>query len=152
VSETVKLYGLNKLRETLVVAESTRRSMRSNRGKDTKPELLLRRPLWRAGLRGYRKNVRKLPGTPDIVFGKAKVAVFVHGCFWHGHGCSKASVPRSNREFWTAKIARNQSRYAEQTAELTARGFLVVTVWECDLKSGLDALIGQIAAHLAARR
>ncbi|MBS1713655.1 MAG: very short patch repair endonuclease [Armatimonadetes bacterium] len=123
--------------------------MQSNRGKDTKPELALRRALWAAGLRGYRKNVRKWPGTPDVVYGRAKVAVFVHGCFWHGHGCAKASIPRSNRTFWTAKIERNQSRFLEQVSSLEAEGFRVLTVWECELKTGVEEVVTRIGRLLS---
>src|SRR5687767_15564066 len=79
-----KGYGIRNLRETMVVAESTRRSMQGNRSEGTKPELAFRKALWQAGLRGYRKNSKKLPGSPDVVFGKSKLAVFVHRCFWHG--------------------------------------------------------------------
>ena len=150
MSETVKLYGINKLRETLVVAESTRRSMQSNRSKDTKPELALRAALWQAGLRGYRKNVRSLPGTPDVVFGRARLAVFVHGCFWHGHGCGKAKTPTQNRAFWLAKVELNQQRHERHLAELAGRGYRTLTVWECELGSDPVAVLGRIKESLEA--
>lgn len=152
MSETVKLYGINKLRETLVVAEATRRSMRSNRSKETKPEVALRKALWGAGVRGYRKNVRKMPGTPDVVFGKAKVAVFLHGCFWHGHGCGNAKVPSVNKVFWGEKIRRNAERHDRNTQALQKLGYEVITVWECELKSDLEGWVAEIAAKVARRR
>lgn len=138
MSESVRLYGINKLRETLVVAEATRRSMQGNTSRDTKPEVALRLRLWHSGLRGYRKNVRRLPGTPDIVYGPSRVAVFVHGCFWHGHDCGKGRIPRQNRAFWEAKITRNQERHTASVTSLEAQGYRVVTVWECEQKTCPD--------------
>jgi len=151
VSETVKLYGINRLRETLAVAESTRRSMQGNRSKDTKPELALRRALWGSGLRGYRKNVRKLPGTPDIVYGPKRVAIFVHGCFWHGHDCERMRTPKQNREFWIEKVRLNKERHDRHVLNLTKSGYWTITVWECELKYKMDEVIRQILGVLAAR-
>lgn len=151
VSESVKLYGINRLRETLVVAESTRRSMQGNRSKGTRPELLLRRALWSAGLRGYRVNVRKLPGTPDIVFGKRKVAIFVHGCFWHGHDCKGTRAPRQNRAFWEEKLRRNQERHEQNCRRLSELGYLTLTIWECNLKNALDEATRHIRGVLEGR-
>lgn len=151
MSETTKLYGINKLRETLVVAESTRKSMQGNRSIGTKPEVALRSALWHAGLRGYRKNVRKLSGSPDVVFGRAKIAVFVHGCFWHGHDCGKAKIPRLNNVFWSTKIERNRERDTQNVVALESKGFLVVTLWECQLKDSLQATVDQVRSLLKER-
>ena len=150
MSETVKLYGINRLRETLVVAESTRRSMQGNRSKDTKPELALRRALWGSGLRGYRKNVRKLPGTPDIVYGPKRVAIFVHGCFWHVHeGCRLAATPSTRPEFWRAKLGRNVERDSDAIAMLAMLGWRVLVVWECSTRrGGVDDLHGALLAWI----
>lgn len=102
--------------------------------RDTKPELLVRRRLWRDGFR-FRVNVRSLPGTPDVVLGKYRTAIFVNGCFWHGHrACGSYTVPKTNTEFWDGKIRRNVRRDAVNAELLEAYGWRVVTVWECELK------------------
>lgn len=103
-------------------------------GKDTKPEILVRRYLFSRGLR-FRKNDKRLPGHPDIVFPKYKTVVFVHGCFWHGHeGCKYFVMPKSNVEFWQNKIHTNIERDAVITKMLSDSGWTVLTVWECELK------------------
>lgn len=100
-------------------------------------ELKLRRALWRLGFR-YRINDKRLPGSPDIVLPKHRTAIFVHGCFWHGHkGCKHYTVPKTNVDFWTAKIARNQERDQEVWRQLEAKGWYVIVVWECELKKTL---------------
>jgi DNA mismatch endonuclease (patch repair protein) len=126
------------------VAEATRKSMRANRSTETQPERRLRRALWAAGLRGYRKNVRGLPGRPDVVFGRAKLAVFVHGCYWHQcPHCRRNLTPKKNAAFWQAKFAANQARDARTQAALEALGYRVHVVWECQLKD-VDAVVGEI--------
>ena len=103
----------------------------------TKPELKLRLGLWGLGLR-YRVNDKKLPGTPDVVMPKYRTAIFVHGCFWHGHKyCKFYTVPKTNTDFWTAKIARNQERDQEVWRLLEAKGWYVIIVWECQLKNAV---------------
>ncbi len=102
--------------------------------KGTRPETLVRKGLFRKGFR-YRLNVKELPGCPDIVLPKYHTAIFVHGCFWHGHkGCKSYSIPKTNTEFWTAKVARNQQRDQEVWRQLEAKGWYVIIVWECELK------------------
>ena len=109
--------------------------MAAIRSKDTKPEIGLRKGLFARGLR-YRKNVRSLPGKPDIVFSRAKLAIFVHGCFWHRHeGCKIASEPKSNTAFWNAKFARNINRDIENSQRLSSLGWHIAVVWECELNS-----------------
>ncbi len=104
------------------------------KGRDTQPELIVRKLLWGLGAR-YRLHRRDLPGAPDIVLPGRKLAVFVHGCFWHGHDCARgARVPKSNRDYWVAKVARNQARDARTQTELAALGWRVEVVWECQLK------------------
>jgi DNA mismatch endonuclease (patch repair protein) len=104
------------------------------RGKDTKPELALRRLLHAAGYR-YRLHAPNLPGRPDLAFTRRRAAVFVHGCFWHGHDCPRgARAPKQNADYWRAKMARNRVRDAAAEAALAARGWRVLTVWECELK------------------
>ena len=104
------------------------------RGKDTSPELKVRRMLWAMGLR-YRLHRRDLPGAPDIVLASRRLAVFVHGCFWHGHDCARgARVPKQNRDYWTGKIGRNRTRDAANLATLESKGWTALIVWECELK------------------
>ena len=104
------------------------------RGKATKPELLVRHWLWSHGYR-YRLNVKSVPGKPDIVLRKYRTAIFVNGCFWHGHeGCSLYSVPKSNTEFWIAKVQRNRERDQQEYKALHDAGWQVVVIWECQLK------------------
>ena len=108
--------------------------MRRVRGKDTSPERIVRRLIWRLGGR-YRLNRADLPGKPDIVLPARRLAVFVHGCFWHGHDCARgARVPKANRDYWVAKVARNRARDATARAALERAGWRVEVVWECELK------------------
>ena len=109
------------------------------RGRDTKPELRVRRLLHRLGYR-FRLHRRDLPGTPDLFLPKYQLAVFVHGCFWHGHdGCKRAKLPETRREFWRTKIDANKGRDAEAIVALARSGIEAVTLWECQLKD--DQLI-----------
>ncbi|MEO5338167.1 MAG: very short patch repair endonuclease [Magnetospirillum sp. WYHS-4] len=95
----------------------------------------VRRALWAAGLR-YRLHAKMLPGRPDIVFPSRRIAVLVHGCFWHGHeGCPRHRIPKSRVEWWTAKINRNKKRDAEVRAALAAAGWAVIVLWECEAES-----------------
>ena len=104
------------------------------RGKDTKPEELVRKYLFSKGLR-YRKNVKDLPGRPDIVLSKYRTCIFVNGCFWHKHeGCKYFVWPKNNAEFWKNKINGNVARDRHQQQELIAEGWNVLVVWECELK------------------
>ena len=104
------------------------------KGRDTGPELLVRRALWAAGLR-YRLQAADLPGRPDLVFRGRRVALFVHGCFWHQHGnCRAGRMPTAHRDFWTAKLTRNTDRDAETKRALQQLGWRVLTVWECETK------------------
>ena len=108
--------------------------MRRVRGKDTGPELAVRRMLWGAGYR-YRLQGAHLPGRPDLVLAGRRTAMFVHGCFWHGHDCARgARQPKANAAYWIGKIARNRERDARVTGELRATGWRPVVVWECELR------------------
>ena len=108
--------------------------MRAVPGKDTSAELKLRRLLTRMGLR-YRLHRRDLPGSPDVAFIGRKTAVFVHGCFWHGHDCRRgARTPKTNADYWIAKVARNRARDAAAETALAAIGWRAEVVWECELK------------------
>ena len=104
------------------------------KGKNTKPEELVRKYLFSQGFR-YRKNVRTLPGSPDIVLPKYKTAIFVNGCFWHGHvGCKYFVWPENNAEFWREKITANIERDSRNIKLLEQAGWKVLVVWECELK------------------
>jgi DNA mismatch endonuclease (patch repair protein) len=112
-------------------------NMSQIKGKDTKPELLVRQYLHAQGLR-YRLHDKTLPGKPDIVLPKYKTIVFVHGCFWHKHeGCAKAAAPKTRTEWWQEKIGRNVINDERQQTELALKGWKVLTIWECRLKSAL---------------
>jgi DNA mismatch endonuclease (patch repair protein) len=117
------------------------------RGKDTKPELALRKVLHRLGLR-YRLHGAGLPGKPDLVFRRYKAVVFVHGCFWHRHAeCSIATTPKSNTSFWVEKFRKNVTRDASVTAQLEEQGWKVLVAWECELSIPAKAL--QVGVRLA---
>lgn len=109
-------------------------NMAAIHGKDTKPEMVVRKWLWGHGFR-YRLNHPRLPGKPDIVMRKYRTCIFVNGCFWHGHeGCKYYTIPKTNTEFWVAKIRRNQERDLKVQHELAAMGWHSITIWECELK------------------
>src|SRR6218665_1997691 len=104
-------------------------------GKETKPEILVRKYLFSKGFR-YRKNVKSLPGKPDIVLKKYNTVIFIHGCFWHGHEvCKKAALPADNREFWEKKINSNIIRDKKAELTLTQRGWSVIVVWQCEISN-----------------
>ena len=125
------------------------KNMSAIRGKDTKPEMIVRRGLWKRGFR-YRLNHKRLPGHPDLVLRKYRTCIFVNGCFWHGHNVAMpqiengklkiensecCKIPKTNREFWVNKIRRNQQRDIEDQQKLAAMGWHCITVWECELTS-----------------
>ena len=114
------------------------------RGKDTVPELIVRRMVHAEGYR-YRLHRKGLPGKPDLVFPGRRKAVFVHGCFWHGHGCKIGRLPKSRAEYWEPKIARNRERDAQNRAELESLGWQILTVWQCETKDAeaLNRRIGE---------
>ena len=127
--------------------------MASIRSKDTKPELVVRKGLWKRGFR-YRLNDKRLPGHPDLVLRKYRTCIFINGCFWHGHNVTESQVkseelrvkngdlvdsacckiPKTNREFWVAKIRRNKERDKEEQRKLAQMGWHSIVVWECELK------------------
>lgn len=117
------------------------KNMASIRSKDTKPEKIVRRGLWKRGFR-YRLNYKRLPGHPDLVLRKYRTCIFVNGCFWHGHMVDTLSfenskcckIPKTNLEFWETKIRRNKERDIEEQHQLAAMGWHCLTVWECELK------------------
>ena len=126
--------------------------MASIRSKDTKPEMLVRRYLFARGFR-YRVNVKRLPGTPDIVLRKYRTVIFINGCFWHGHeDCRYFVLPKTNTDFWKAKINRNRERDMQKRIQLRLLGWHTIILWECQLKpmqremtlKGLERTLNQI--------
>ena len=119
------------------------------RSVNTKPEIALRRALWRRGFR-YRVNVKGLPGSPDIVLPKHRTVVFVNGCFWHAHkGCKIYHLPQTNTDFWLTKVTRNQERDQEVWRQLEAKGWSVVIVWECELvKAKFEGTVERVASEI----
>lgn len=134
--------------------DQRRRIMQSVRTKDTGPEWIVRRLLHRQGYR-FRLHSRHLPGRPDIVLPSRRIAIFVHGCFWHGHECRKGRLPKSRLEYWQPKIAANRHRDTKNVKELAALGWRVMVVWQCETRE-VDRLLGSLVAfielrHLAAK-
>ena len=103
-------------------------------GKNTNPEILVRKFLFSQGFR-YRINVKTLPGKPDIVLPKYKIVIFVNGCFWHGHNCKKGKLPSSNIDFWKEKISNNKSRDNKNTDLLVKLGWKVIIIWQCEISN-----------------
>lgn len=121
--------------------------MRRVKGKDTSPELKVRKALTALGAR-YRLHRKDLPGSPDIVLPGRRLALFVHGCFWHGHDCARgARTPKANRDYWLAKVARNRARDTASAEALAALGWRVETIWECELKQGLAERLAALLAR-----
>ena len=132
--------------------------MRRVKGRDTAPELRVRKALTALGAR-YRLHRKDLPGNPDIVMAGRGLAIFVHGCFWHGHDCARgARVPQANRDYWLAKVGRNRARDVRTRDALEAQGWRVETIWECELKdvavleARLRGLLGDTGAAKSTAR
>ncbi|WP_426175578.1 very short patch repair endonuclease [Massilia sp. TWR1-2-2] len=123
-----------------IVAPSVRSRMMSGiKGKNSKPEMLVRKLLFAAGFR-FRLHRRELPGTPDIVLPGRKIAIFVHGCFWHAHaGCKYAKLPATRPDFWATKLNANVDRDRQAIEKLTAMGWRVLCVWECSTRNSASA-------------
>ena len=114
-------------------AEQRSRTMRAVKSRDTGPELIIRRLLHGAGYR-FRLHRNDLPGKPDLVFPGRHKIIFIHGCFWHGHNCARgARMPKSNSDYWKSKIQRNNTRDLQNIAKLTAAGWGILVIWECDI-------------------
>lgn len=118
-----------------MVSDAVHNSMVANKRVNTKPELVVRRMLREIGWRGYRCDWKKCVGHPDIAYPGRKIAIFVHGCFWHHHeGCKYATTPKSNVEYWQQKFERNRARDERVSKQLEGEGWHVVVIWECELK------------------
>ena len=108
-------------------------------GKETKPEIFIRKFLFSKGFR-FRKNDKRYPGKPDIVLPKYKTIIFIHGCFWHGHNCPAGKLPETNREFWKNKIQGNIIRDQNNIKELKSLGWKIITIWQCEINNKLNRL------------
>ena len=137
--------------ECLPLDQHATNSMKSNKCKDTKPELLVRKALREAGYPGYRLQW-KVPGRPDIAYPGRHIAIFVNGCFWHRCPFCNLPLPKSHTDFWKEKFDRNVERDRIKTHELESMGWIVITVWECELKMDLEAVVSRITNVLESRR
>lgn len=139
----------------VLTAEQRRLNMSRIRARDTKPELLVRRGLHARGLR-FRLHRRALPGCPDLVFPRFRAVVFVHGCFWHGHGCPMFKLPATRRKFWIRKIKGNAERDRKALAALAAERWRVLVIWECALRGpgrrNVDTVADEVARWLRGRQ
>ncbi len=124
--------------------------MAAVRNRNTEPEIAVRKLLWSLGYR-YRLHCAQLPGTPDLVFSGRRRAVFVHGCFWHGHRCARGKMPASNRSFWLNKIEANRERDKRVKRKLHALGWRALTIWQCQIKKP-DILESRLGRFLGPRR
>lgn len=120
--------------------EGRSRIMSSIKSRDTTPELLVRKAIWAKGYR-YRVNCKRLPGKPDLLFAKHKIAIFVHGCFWHHHFCQLNRYPKRNVVFWREKLDTNVKRDTANISKLKSLGYRVIVLWECEIDKDLDGLL-----------
>jgi DNA mismatch endonuclease (patch repair protein) len=138
----------------ILSAQERSERMRLIKSKDTRPELIVRKLCRELGYKGYRLHRKDLPGKPDIAFVSHKVALFVHGCFWHGHNCKTGNRhPKQNANFWTTKICQNKERDAKVEERLLAMGWNILIIWECQLKKKnrktlSDTLTQFLSVHL----
>ena len=130
-------------------AEFRSEIMRRVKGKNTRPEIFIRRLIYCLGYR-YRLYRKDLPGTPDLTFSSRKKIIFIHGCFWHGHDCKRGQrIPVKNNSYWVKKISKNKERFGNQINELDAGGWEVLVIWECEIKkSNYSMLINKIKEFL----
>lgn len=149
---------MNKKREKSAKSETPEqrvsRLMKANKSKGTKPELLLRKALWQAGKRGYRLHSKEVPGRPDVSFSKNKLAVFVHGCYWHQcPRCEgKKAYPRSNKAFWDKKFAENAARDARVQVSLRESGWQSLVFWECEVRPDAEGCAQRVSLALSGER
>lgn len=140
-----------KIQAPIASSDAVSKSMRSNKRRDTKPELEVRRMLRDMGYGGYRLDWKKAPGHPDIAYPGRKIAIFVNGCFWHRCPMCNLPMPKSHQDYWIPKLERNVRRDAEKTGQLKAAGWDVVIIWECEIRKDpegvctrLDKALGQV--------
>lgn len=121
----------------------TSKVMSTIRGKDTKPEILLRKALWANGMRGYRLHWKKVPGRPDISYPGRKIAIFVHGCYWHRCPHCDPSIPKSHKDFWREKFRKNKERDKKKKKALEEERWKVLTFWECQIKKDIEECVNK---------
>lgn len=126
--------------------ESISRVMSANKGKNTSPEIKLRKGLWKKGLRGYRLHWSNVPGRPDIAYTKKKLAIFVNGCFWHRCSRCDLPLPKSNKNFWKTKFKNNKERDKKKNIILNEKGWKTITVWECEINNDLGVVVDGISS------
>jgi DNA mismatch endonuclease (patch repair protein) len=131
-------------RAPIPVNETTSRLMSKNKSKNTKPELILRKEMWRNGVRGYRLHWKKAPGKPDIAFPGRRIAIFVNGCFWHRCPNCEPQMPKSNVEFWKNKFEKNVERDKKKLEQLAENGWQTITIWECQIKDDVTEQVERI--------
>lgn len=136
-------------RSPIPLKETTSRVMSANKAKNTTPEIELRKLLSRENIRGYRLNWKKAVGRPDIAFPKQKIAIFVNGCFWHRCPYCKPRLPKTHRNFWEQKFAKNKSRDKEKVATLRKDGWRVLTIWECQIKKHPNQSVAKVKKVLS---
>ena len=129
-------------------SENVSKSMKGNISRDTKPEITLRKALYSIGIRGYRVNWKKVPGSPDICFVGKKIALFVNGCYWHRCPKCNLPLPKTNRNFWNRKFNRNIERDKLKKERLINMGWMVLTIWECEIKKDIKDVITRVAGIL----
>jgi DNA mismatch endonuclease, patch repair protein len=139
-------------RAPLPARESTSRAMSANRGKGTRPELRMRQILHASGVPEFQNNPNGIPGRPDIAFTTAKVAIFVHGCFWHRCPHCRPSLPRTHRAFWGKKFRANKLRDARKARILRTSGWRVLTVWECQVRERQSVVLRRVLLALESKR
>ena len=132
--------------------EITSEIMSRIRGKDTKPEVALRKAIWAKGLKGYRLHWKKAPGTPDISFPGQKFAIFVHGCYWHRCPYCKLSMPKTHKKFWNDKFEKNKGRDKRKIRALRKEGWQTLTFWECQIKKDLNRCVERVLSNSMNRR
>lgn len=135
-------------RSPIPIEEVTSKVMSSNKGKNTKPELMLRKELWKYNIKGYRLHWKKAPGRPDIAFPKKKLAIFINGCFWHRCPKCNLSLPKTNTTFWKDKFDNNVIRDKKKIELLKSNGWNVIIVWECMIKNNIFDAINVIKKEL----
>ncbi len=136
-------------RSPVPLNETVSKYMRSNKSKNTKPEILFRKALWDAGVRGYRLHWKKAPGKPDIAFPGRRIAIFLNGCFWHRCPKCDLPMPKHNADFWQQKFARNVQRDKEKRAVLEQENWKVLVIWECEMKADLRKQVADVQELLS---
>ena len=131
--------------------ESTSKVMSANKAKNTKPEITLRKALWSEGHKGYRLNWKKVPGRPDIAYPGKKIAIFVNGCYWHRCPKCNLPLPKTNTDFWKEKFDKNVKRDKKKNDELLSLDWIVLVLWECDIKSDISNSIQKVKKVLDAQ-